>query len=127
MACYPPPSWFSAVSSYDEGSGSDASSPLRTLIAAAAAIVLVAAGFRFTDDALSAAHRCSGPAVLHAIGLDAGCKGKKVAVDSGSLPPGLSSSVTRTRGRHLELADQGTPTQAGSWSFWLKATDICPS
>jgi len=98
------------------------------LIAAAAAIVFVVAGFRFTDDALMPPQGVVGQPYFHAIGLESGCKGKKVAVDSGSLPPGLSlvgnedSTVDSSNWRI-----QGTPTQAGSWSFWLKATDICPS
>lgn len=98
------------------------------LIVALAAVLLVAAGFRFTDATLLPPQGVVGQPYFHKIDLDSGCKGKHVAIDSGSLPPGL-----QLNGSANDLVDdsnwriEGTPTQAGSWSFWLKATDICPS
>jgi large repetitive protein len=96
------------------------------LIAAAAAIVLVAAGFRFTDAALLPPQGTVGQPYFHAIGMEAGCKGKSMTIGSGSLPPGLqlvgsADSTVDTSNWRI----QGTPTQAGSWNFWIHATDLC--
>jgi hypothetical protein len=96
------------------------------LIAAAAAIVLVAAGFRFTDSALLPPQGTVGQPYFHAIGMEAGCKGKSMTIGSGSLPPGLqlvgsADSTVDTSNWRI----QGTPTQAGSWNFWIHATDLC--
>ena len=98
------------------------------LIAAAAALVVVAAGFRFTDDTLMPPQGVVGSSYFHKIDLESGCKGKHVAVISGSLPPGLS--LVGNANSEVDTSNwriQGTPTQAGSFSFWLQATDICPS
>jgi putative Ig domain-containing protein len=98
------------------------------LIAAAAAIVLVAAGFRFTDATLLPPQGTVGQPYFHKIDLEGGCKGKVVTVGPGNLPPGL-----QLVGSQNDLSDdsnwriQGTPTQAGSFSFGLTATDICIS
>jgi hypothetical protein len=98
------------------------------LIAAATALVLVAAGFRFTDDTLMPPQGVVGSSYFHKIDLEAGCKGKHVAVISGSLPPGLS--LVGNANSEVDTSNwriQGTPTQAGTFRFWLQATDICPS
>jgi hypothetical protein len=98
------------------------------LIAAAAAVIAVAAGFRFTDDALLPPQGIVGQPYFHKIDLEGGCKGKVVTVGPGNLPPGL-----QLVGSEDDLSDgsnwriQGTPTQAGSWNFGLTATDICKS
>jgi hypothetical protein len=98
------------------------------LIVGAVAIVLLTTALRFSDSALMPPTGVVGQPYSHGIGLEAGCKGKKVAVVSGSLPPGLQlvgSAQTDSDGSNWRI--EGTPTQAGGWTFWLEATDICPS
>ena len=98
------------------------------LIAAAAAVIAVAAGFRFTDATLLPPQGTVGQPYFHKIDLEGGCKGKVVTVGPGNLPPGLQMV-----GSQDDLSDgsnwriQGTPTQAGSFNFGLTATDICLS
>src|SRR5262245_63914501 len=86
------------------------------LIAAATAVVLIAAGFRFTDATLMPPQGVVAQPYFHKIDLEAGCKGKSVAVISGALPPGLrlvgnaNSEVDSSNWRI-----EGTPTQAGTF------------
>lgn len=96
-----------------------------TLVAGGIAVVLVstAAALRFSDESYLTptgvvgshySHRFSAPA---AGGSGAGCDPPYLfAVDSGALPPGLSLGSN-------DGVVRGTPTQAGSFSFWVSIKD----
>jgi large repetitive protein len=98
------------------------------LIAASAAVIAVAAGFRFTDATLMPPQGVVGQQYFHKVDVEDGCKGKVVTVGPGNLPPGL-----QLVGSQNDLSDgsdwriEGTPTQAGSYGFGLTANDICKS
>jgi large repetitive protein len=101
-------------------------------LVAAGALALVAApnaaAFRFTDDARILPAGVVGQPFSHALETVGGCKGVRMQVDAGSLPPGL-----RLVGDVRELVDgsnwriEGTPTAAGVFSFWLRARNLCPA
>ena len=65
--------------------------PLLVLVTLLALVVVpIAAAFRFTDAARETPTGVVGQPYSHKIGLMAGCKGVKLTVEQGSLPPGLS-------------------------------------
>ena len=96
-------------------------------LACAAVLAPSALAFRFSDATRVPPTGTVGSPYSHAIETVAGCKGVKVEVDSGALPPGL-----RLVGDVREDVDgsnwriEGTPTAAGEFSFWLRATNLCP-
>jgi Putative Ig domain len=97
------------------------------LLVGLVAVVLIASAYRFTDGTLLPPQGTVGQPYFHKIDIEGGCKGKKVTIGPGSLPPGLSLV-----GSANDLSDdsnwriEGTPTQAGSYNFWMNGTDLCP-
>jgi hypothetical protein len=94
-----------------------------------AALVLVPAGeaFRFTDGTRLMPTGLVGKRYFQRIEFAGGCKGVRVQIDSGSLPPGLQlvGSVQES----TESSDwriEGVPTAAGSFRFWLRGKNLCP-
>src|SRR5581483_8142878 len=92
---------------------------------AALAVALVAApaalAIRFTDDSYLVPTGVVGQPYAHQLRGNGGCGPAfpyQFRVLSGSLPPGLSLSQ--------DGLVSGTPTQAGSWSFWLELSDQDP-
>jgi hypothetical protein len=96
------------------------------LIVGLVAVVLVVSGYRFTDATLMPPTGVVGQKYFHKIDIEGGCKGKVVTIGPGSLPPGLSLV-----GSANDLSDdsnwriEGTPTQAGSYNFWINGRDLC--
>jgi large repetitive protein len=86
-----------------------------------------ALAFRFTDGSRIPPTGTVGSPYSHAIETVGGCKGVKLEVDSGALPPGLrlvGDVREDVDGSNWRIA--GTPTAAGDFSFWLRATNLCP-
>lgn len=96
------------------------------LIVGLVAVVLVVSGYRFTDATLLPPTGVVGQKYFHKIDIEGGCKGKYVTIGPGTLPPGLSLV-----GSANDLSDdsnwriEGTPTQAGSYNFWINGKDLC--
>ena len=84
-------------------------------------IVPTAAAIRFTDDSYIIPTGAVGSPYSHQFKGDGGCGPDlpyQFRILSGELPPGLSLSANGSV--------SGTPTQAGSWSFWLELSDQTP-
>jgi hypothetical protein len=80
-----------------------------------------AAAIRFTDDSYVIPTGAVGAPYSHEFKGDGGCGPAlpyQFRILSGALPPGLSLSTNGLV--------SGTPTQAGSWSFWLELSDQDP-
>lgn len=99
------------------------------LLAAVLAGVLApgALAFRFSDHTRNMPVGVVGQPFFHAVETVAGCKGVYITVGPGSLPPGL-----RLVGDKRDDVDgsnwriEGTPTQAGTYNFWMVAKNLCP-
>ncbi len=92
-------------------------------IAAATALVFASGAWalRFTDESYATPVGTVGSAYSFAFGGAGGCGPAlpyQYSVISGSLPPGLALASTGLV--------SGTPTQAGSWSFWVDLSDQNP-
>jgi putative Ig domain-containing protein len=86
------------------------------LIGAPAALAL-----RFTDDSYVTPQGVVGQSYTHWFKGDGGCGPAlpyQFRILNGSLPPGLSLAKSGLV--------SGTPTQAGSWSFWVELSDEDP-
>jgi len=92
------------------------------LVAVAAAVLAPAAlALRFTDESYNTAPGTVGQSYSFQFGGVGGCGPGlpyQYRVLNGSLPPGLSLSKGGTV--------SGTPTVAGSWSFWVELSDENP-
>jgi putative Ig domain-containing protein len=93
------------------------------LTATVLALVFTAAAWalRFTDESYFTPVGSVGSPYSHTFGGAGGCGPAlpyQYNVLSGSLPPGLSLAQSG----HIS----GTPTQAGSWSFWVNLSDQNP-
>jgi large repetitive protein len=105
--------------------------PRMLVLCALLGLVLVssAAAFRFTDASRTPPTGVVGQPYFHKIGFMAGCKGVKLTVENGSLPPGLRLGGSPLDDKESEEHDwriEGVPTAAGSFGFWLRATNLCP-
>ena len=96
----------------------------RLLILAAVVALIVAPAalaLRFTDDSYLTPQGVVGQTYTHWFKGDGGCGPAlpyQFRILSGSLPPGLSLATSGLV--------SGTPTQAGSWSFWVELSDQDP-
>ena len=93
------------------------------IVAALVALLLVPAALalRFTDDSYNLPVGTVGQAYTHWFRGDGGCGPAlpyQFRILSGSLPPGLSLGK--------DGLVSGTPTQSGSWSFWVELSDENP-
>jgi hypothetical protein len=94
----------------------------RTLIAAlfvALIAVPVAWAFGFTDSDFPLPDATVGIQYNHQLSGREGCPPYTFKLSSGSMPPGISI----TSGGNIT----GTPTQAGTWGFYLALDDVCNS
>jgi Putative Ig domain len=94
----------------------------------ALAVVSSAAAFRFTDGTRLMPAGLVGQPYHHRIEFAGGCKGVRVQIDSGGLPPGLQlvgsvQELTESSDWRIE----GVPTTAGSFRFWLRGRNLCPA
>ena len=92
-----------------------------TVAVAALAFTAAAWALRFTDESYFTPVGAVGSPYSHTFGGAGGCGPAlpyQYTVLSGSLPPGLSLAQSG----HVS----GTPTQAGSWSFWVNLSDQNP-
>jgi large repetitive protein len=93
------------------------------LTAAAAALLLASAAWalRFTDESYFVPEGTVGVPYTHTFSGAGGCGPAlpyQFTVINGSLPPGLSLASSGVV--------SGTPTQVGSWSFWVNLSDQNP-
>jgi hypothetical protein len=95
------------------------------LLIVAAVVALVAApvafALRFTDDSYLTEQGVVGQPYTHWFKGDGGCGPAlpyQFRILAGSLPPGLSLAK--------DGLVSGTPTQGGSWSFWVELSDEDP-
>ena len=93
------------------------------LLVALAALVVVPVAFalRFTDDSYNMPQGFTGQPYSKTFGGAGGCGPAlpyQYRIVSGALPPGLSLSTGGTIG--------GTPTQGGSYDFWVELSDENP-
>ena len=93
------------------------------LLVALAALVVVPVAFaiRFTDDSYNMPQGFTGQPYSKTFGGAGGCGPAlpyQYRIVSGALPPGLSLSTGGT------IA--GTPTQGGSYDFWVEVSDENP-
>jgi len=92
-----------------------------TVAVAALAFTAAAWALRFTDESYFTPLGTVGSPYSHTFGGAGGCGPAlpyQYTVIAGSLPPGLSLAQSGHVG--------GTPTQAGSWSFWINLSDQNP-
>ena len=96
---------------------------LRRIFAAAALVALVAIpaawAFGFTDSDFPLPDATVGIPYNHQLSGREGCPPYTYKLSSGSMPPGISI----TSGGNIT----GTPTQAGTWGFYLAMDDVCHS
>src|SRR5919197_4533563 len=84
-------------------------------------VVPSAAAIRFTDDSYQVPDGAVGSRYYHQFKGDGGCGPAlpyQFRILNGSLPPGLSLASSGLV--------SGTPTQTGSWSFWVELSDEDP-
>ena len=100
-----------------------------TLLAAAAlAAMLVpnAMAFRFTDEARNTPTGVTGQPYNHLLSVAAGCLLVKISIGPGSLPPGLRLVGSPSDQTQNSWRIEGTPTQPGSFTFWIKGGSEWP-
>jgi large repetitive protein len=98
----------------------------RTLVLvafAAVVVVPVALALRFSDATLLPATGIVGQKYFHKIDGEGGCNETDydVRAYNGTLPPG-----TQLLGSSTDWRIEGTPTAAGTFSFWLELKGYCP-
>jgi len=94
----------------------------RTLIAASLVALIaipVAWAFGFTDSDFPLPDATVGIPYNHQLSGTKGCPPYTFKLSSGAMPPGISI----TSGGNIT----GTPTQAGTWGFYLALDDVCHS
>jgi hypothetical protein len=91
-----------------------------------AVVVPNAMAFRFTDEARNTPTGVTGQAYSHPLSFAGGCNLVTVFIGPGSLPPGLrvvgEPNALNQNGWRIE----GTPTQAGAFTFWINAKSGVP-
>ena len=97
------------------------------LVAVLAAVVVPnAMAFRFTDEARNTPTGVTGQAYNHPLSFAGGCNLVTVFIGPGSLPPGLRVVGQPRDDSQNGWRIEGTPTQAGSFTFWINAKSGVP-
>jgi len=101
---------------------------LLVVVVLAGLLAPAALAFRFSDHTRNMPVGTVGQPFSHPIETVAGCKGVYMNIEGGDLLPGL-----RLVGTKQDLVDGsdwrivGTPTQAGTWGFYIRARNLCPA
>jgi hypothetical protein len=91
-----------------------------------AVVVPNAMAFRFTDAARNTPTGVTGQAYSHPLSFAGGCNLVTVFIGPGSLPPGLRVVGEPKDDSQDGWRIEGTPTQAGTFTFWINARSGVP-
>jgi hypothetical protein len=101
---------------------------LLVVVVLAGLLAPAALAFRFSDHTRNMPVGTVGQPFSHPIETVAGCKGVYMNIEGGDLPPGLQ--LVGTKQDLVDGSDWrivGTPTQAGTWGFYIRARNLCPA